>query len=703
VPTTAPQTTIDPLHSFMAGAVVAATRRPIPLVATSFDVQIDGGLAVVATRRVFRNREEESIEATITFPVPVHAALFALQARIDGRLLEARAQRRSEAREIYESAIERGKAAVLHEEVLRGVHMLSVAHIAPGAEIEVTATWAMPLTNMGGRGHLRIPLTVGEIYGRSVLPESDDLSHGGPVQAADLSVQCSDGVVALVGGTLAEGRAQVMLNAPIDLVVTGWTPRDLLGRAADGRAVTLRIEPDAASDAALNAALVVDHSGSMSEICSGESGAASKHQAVISALHGIAENLGAADVIDLWEFNNVPRHVGSTRERTGLLGQSSPSRSLAKLARQLAGPSGGTEIGSALDAIVAESTARDVLLVTDGKSHALDVQALARTGRRFTVVLVGEDSLEANVGHLAALTGGDVFVAGGADLRDVVTAAIRALRTPTQRAPGASGAPRRLEIISRGIRLGVEWRDASSQAQNTPFARAVAAMAAALALPSLDSETAAALAAAEGLVTHLTSLVLVDEAGAVQEHIPAMRKVALPTPRTAYASAAPMPPEAMPAANAGRRQVDVSVAREGGAFRVGTVDRLSEGRPPAAAPAMAPRVGVPPATRRLSEEDLLRSAAMVDWDRAPNRLAAGDLGALGRVVARAVRRAAADAEVVSVARQLGLDPVALIIALMALAQSSANRSAARIARAILGQPVAPAVAALCERFGLQPA
>ena len=61
-----------------------------------------------------------------------------------------------------------------------------------------------------------------------------------------------------------------------------------------------------------------------------------------------------------------------------------------------------------------------MLLVTDGKSHELDVQALARTGHRFSVVLVGEDSLEANVGHLAALTRGEIFVAGGADLAEVL-------------------------------------------------------------------------------------------------------------------------------------------------------------------------------------------------------------------------------------------------------------------------------------------
>ncbi len=50
----------------------------MPLVATTFDVILDVGLAIVTTTRCFRNAEEASIEATITFPVPVHATLFHL-------------------------------------------------------------------------------------------------------------------------------------------------------------------------------------------------------------------------------------------------------------------------------------------------------------------------------------------------------------------------------------------------------------------------------------------------------------------------------------------------------------------------------------------------------------------------------------------------------------------------------------------------
>jgi hypothetical protein len=90
----------------------------------------------------------------------------------------------------------------------------------------------------------------------------------------------------------------------------------------------------------------------------------------------------------------------------------------------LSAPDGGTEIGPAIDAVLAGREAADVLIVTDGKSHALDIHAAARRGARFTVVLVGEDSLAANLGHLAVLTGGQVFVSSGADLAEVLGMAV---------------------------------------------------------------------------------------------------------------------------------------------------------------------------------------------------------------------------------------------------------------------------------------
>ena len=176
----------------------------------------------------------------------------------------------------------------------------------------------------------------------------------------------------------------------------------------------------------------------MGEICSADNRNLTKHQAVLAGLLTIAARIKQSDVIDLWEFDNAHRHVGSARG----------GNSLQSLMGRLSGPAGGTEIGAALAGVTAQSRGRDVLLVTDGKSHALDVQALARTGRRFSVVLVGEDSLEANVGHLAALTGGEIFVSAGADLAEVLNAALLSLRTKHRAVSPITGKPQDSRFVA---------------------------------------------------------------------------------------------------------------------------------------------------------------------------------------------------------------------------------------------------------------
>src|SRR5262249_20681234 len=141
--------------------------------------------------------------------------------------------------------------------------------------------------------------------------------------------------------------------------------------------------------------------------------------------------------LDLWEFGNTPTHVGSTHQSFGQLMSrarrtGTPGERFISLVNRLRGPTGGTEIGRALDTVIGRSMAPDVLLVTDGKSHALDVHALAGMGKRISVVLIGEDSLEANVGYLAALTGGEIFVVASLELGVSIAAALNALRQPCE-------------------------------------------------------------------------------------------------------------------------------------------------------------------------------------------------------------------------------------------------------------------------------
>jgi hypothetical protein len=647
----------DPLAEYARPAVISGTLNPVPLIGTAFSVAIDAGLAVVTTVRRFRNAEDDSIEVTMTFPVPIHATMFDLWVQIGERRLRAHARAHDEARDAYEDAIDRGHTAVLHEEVLRGVHQLAIAHVPPGAEIGVETRWAMPLAAVPGGGRLHIPVTVGDVYGRSPLPDSDDLFHTADVQEAELTVACGEGIVALSGGLLTDGRATLRLDAPIQLTVTGWRPRVLRGVAADGRAVGLRIAPAEMGALALDAAILVDRSGSMDEAASGlpSSGAGmgsarTKHAVVVSGLLETATTVvGPHDRIDLWEFDTAAALV--------------PGHGLADAVGRLAEPAGGTEIGAAIDAVLGARPTRDVLLITDGKSHALDVQRAAASGRRFHVVLIGEDSLEANVGHLAALTGGQVFLAAGVEAGGMIRQAIAAMRQPHVASAPIIGAPTSVEAMVAGMRVEAAWDD-RPDAEPGLRERAVAAVAAFLAFPRMPRDAASALAEAEGLVTHLTSLVVVDEAGEVQDGLPAQRRVGLMTPRTQDGAIRWRD-------SSGTVYIDIPIRQYLRAIDAPFDEAFDADEPRAPS--------VPCAA-------LLACRGQIDWASRPGALRRGDLSRLPPAVARAVQAAASHPRLVALATTLGLPPVVLVLVMLADSERDTSRAAARFAQAVLGNP-----------------
>jgi hypothetical protein len=271
-------------------------------------------------------------------------------------------------------------------------------------------------------------------------------------------------------------------------------------------------------------------------------------------------------------------------------------------------------------------------------------------GRRISVVLVGEDSLEANVGYLAALTGGDIFVSGGADIGSLLEAAIGSLRR-------SGGTSSEKAFLRSGMMVTVNHDSSSTAEVQTLQGRAVAAAAVSFLLPTLSEEQATKFAEREGIVSHLTSLVLVDEAGATQEKLPGQRPVALPPPATdglVVVHACRMAPSAPAPLQRPRR-----------AFA-----RLKEW-----VPNFAPR--------RSTAIDLARK---IDWASEPGRLIAGDLSQLAPDLRKALLAIARKDVVKQAASTLGMPPLLLVIALLALQVGNAgDRAAARIAHRLLAQ------------------
>jgi hypothetical protein len=173
-------------------------------------------------------------------------------------------------------------------------------------------------------------------------------------------------------------------------------------------------------------------------------------------------------------------------------------------------------------------------------------------------------------------------------------------------------------------------------------------VAAFLALPRMPRDAASALAEAEGLVTHLTSLVVLDEAGEVQDGLPAQRRVGVMTPRTQVRD------DFWPTLTIRRLYL-----------RTDFPDRSELADEPFDEATDADDLRAP----------LVACRGRIDWASRPEALRQGDLSQVRRWVARVVQLAASDPDVIALATTLGLPPVVLVLAMLADSERDTSRAA----------------------------
>jgi hypothetical protein len=504
------ETLNDGLTTFVNGE-----RVPMPLMGSDIHVEVLAGAATVKTTRRFRNTEQTPIEAIMTFPIGFDAVVTGLAATIDGRRMVGVAKEKNEARETYETALDGGRMSVLHDEALRGIHILSVGALPPGAEVSVELEQVLPLTEVSGKQFLRLPMTAGQLYGNSPLMPADDLVTSESVRhEASLRVMAEEGRIYLDGSVMRNlEEIKIPLNRAIELVIEEGSFGLLQGRSADGRAVLLSFKPTHGHEASLDLHVLVDRSGSTDGRVG--AGGATIWQAMRDGLSDALRAMRRSDRISLWQFDNGCQFLGTAR-----------GDACAKLASKLQGPEGGTELAGAVRAAIAAG-AKDLLVLTDGQTWAHIVDDLKGEAVSISAILVGAGSLDANVGHLCAMTGGQVFYAPGQDVSAPLRSALEALRRPGAPVVGQASetGPEKVTVLRGGITIEANWSTDKNPQKALPT-DAIGRFSAALAIPLLDARAGEAWARAHSLCTHSTSLVLVDEDGQVTEGFSQMRKVA---------------------------------------------------------------------------------------------------------------------------------------------------------------------------------
>ncbi len=488
--------------------------KPMPLTSTHIDVNVMAGLAVVVTTRLFSNAEDVPIEAILTMPVGFNAVVTGLVARIDGREFRAVAKAKEEARETYEEAINQGKTSILHEEALRGIHVLSIGQLAPGKEVSVELRIVVPLSVSETGPFLRIPMTAGQLYGASPLQPADDLITDAHVNhEATVTIQADTGIPRALGlGPVSSDAAiDITLDRAIEVIIESGSFGTVIGASADGQQVRIDLSPQATTEDHLRLGILVDRSGSTKGTIG--DGTQTVSSAMRNGLTEALSGLSDEDHISLWQFSDKCERLGTGR-----------GAEILQILKTLDKPSGGTNLRDAIRK-VALSGIRDILVLTDGQIWGNISELATELDIRISAVLVGKASLDVNIGHLCALTGGDLFYAPEADVGPCVRLAMNGKRSSAimREIELSEGLPVRVKRIWGGVEIAATWSEAMEIAKSSDIGR----FAAGLCLGQMEEKAAAALALKEGLCTQSTSLVLVDDAGEASTGISETRKVPL--------------------------------------------------------------------------------------------------------------------------------------------------------------------------------
>lgn len=632
-----------PLNTLNNGVVAFAENiRSTPRMSMNISVCVQNGMAKVVMSRSFENQEEAPIEAILTFPVSFQAVITSLKAKIDGVELTAKARLRDEARTAYEDAIDRGKLAVLHEEPLRGLHLISIAPLRSKQTVVVVAEYMMPLANINSMATLHIPTTVGELYGNSPLLPVDDIAVGNnALRKATLEIDALCGKTLIHGALVGHGPLEIDLNRQIILSFPDAIFGKLNGYDAWGRRVAVTLEKEQKSTRPLNLIVLFDRSGSTGTHI--DKDGSTVWSCMRNGLRKSLQCLSESDAVSLWQFDSSCQKIGSAKGAKS-----------AELVDGIEIPKGGTELGAAIQQIKNERNAKDILILTDGQTWAVEAQSIAAMGYRISAVLVGEDSFEGVIGQLAFMTGGEVFPGDGGDVAPAISSALQSLRTNSASVEGriVDGKPTVLRTKRAGVAMSISWGDELS----SELCDQVGGYAAAIALPLIEGEKAGDYAASHNLCTHLTSLLLIDEEGKTTPGIPEQRKIQL-------AGHAPFPKGY---ARVGGLGIALGIAHVSDASQLVNSgwERASWGDV-------------------FHALDIWTSTSSIDWDNLAREVWGGNISGLSLSPGDIVGDLVVNPEIRGLADKLGIDSIIVAIALIAKCHS--EQTAQRVARRILAK------------------
>lgn len=475
------------------------------LKSTHYDFNLLGSVLDVKATRVFTNDSEHTIEAIMTFPVPVEASVYKLQYEKNGQVIEGVIRTKEKARSTYEKALDNGYTSLLHEELVKGIHMLSVGNIPSGDSVKVELYFSLLGQFINDNVEWRIPVTAGQIYGLSPFSPSDDIviDYDNKYEAT-YTLESSAFLAKLEVNNNHKKKDVISLNKPIIL----RTEKDNITslnfvELFNGESYTKYqvLEKIVKTNNPLNIAILCDISGSMIGMEDG-------HTRYELMKRSLLENskFRQNDKIDIFAFSNSIKLL-------------SGSNFVEKI-QNLPAPSGGTQIGKCINEVI-NLGYKDILVITDGESYDINIQETAQRNVRISSLLVSENAFEATMGQLSILTGGQLLFANS-NYVYALGAILKALRN-TYISEYKNG----IFDLSVGNN-NISLKPVENINKDSFSANALSSIYGTHIMKFFNEDIAKKIAKKNHFVSYNTSLILVDKSVKLNGELPVTVKVGLP-------------------------------------------------------------------------------------------------------------------------------------------------------------------------------
>lgn len=418
-------------------AWLESTRLILPLRAVDCRFEVRGDLLSVSIDQVFHQNNAQALDCLYTFPLPAGAAVYRCEMHVNGRVVYARVEEETRARELAAEHKAAGHRTALVEMVRENLFTLSLGNLQPEDQVVVRLAYFQTLTRLSDWSSFHIPFCPGVKFipgnpllrsavGKGAADDTDrvpDASRispprmpAGSSDAASLFIQGivddpsrsiqelsspSHPIIVRDGlGTFTIGLAQGC-SVPDQDFVLRWTeplPEEVGVAAwswtsAENQYAMVRIMPPAVEadegrgeeQPQIDRYFLLDHSGSMQGL---------KWEKTAQAFVGLLRGMKAEDLVWLTLFNSGFRDFAEKPLAASRLLQDRQALNLESHA-----PGGGTEVLPALRHVLQKmqefspSRPAIVVLITDGQiGNEEEVLRMLRQRPDVTLHVLGIDT-----------------------------------------------------------------------------------------------------------------------------------------------------------------------------------------------------------------------------------------------------------------------------------------------------------------------